>query len=64
MRKIWHAHFIVTKVPLPSVGPTMLDLQLARAKRRLDTLCIPAWEPYARFPRPHTNVAKTWEDRG
>lgn len=57
-------HHQVNKVRFEVVGPTMLDFKAAQARARRDALCIPAWEPYGKFARPHTDVAATWRARG
>lgn len=64
LRRLLHQHHEVTRVNLEVVGPTIIEWRAAQARARLDALHIPAWEPYAPFPRPHTDVAKTWVDRG
>lgn len=60
-----HAHREVVHVGISITEPPRLQELRARAKKRLDDLSIPPWEPYGQFPTKwRIDVAQTWKDHG
>ena len=60
-----HSHHEIVHVGIPITEPPRIQELRAQAKQRLDELCIPAWEPYGRFPTgARVNVLQTWRDHG